>query len=226
MRNLSGDGFVYRIQTTSRSYGLTSSSSFYDFLNHTEWRALSTSLHSTLSKICIMYFTYCRRATMECQIYVRYKWWWIWSSHYYLWFRYIIIWRGWVSVIIFICGYHTIVYIILVPFNVYYRQNIVDEVRALHNFSGSAYCTHRNKGIKQMCPSGTEVSYEIGRCVNKTSKWKKENSILICSHLYCFSKYISIFNWISMCFTTLSKWWCLFWFFGGWRLSFSVSLSI
>jgi len=75
-----------------------------------------------------------------------------------------------VSVIIFICAHHTIVYIILVPFNVCYRQNIIDEVRALHNGSGYVYCTRRNKGIKQLCPPGTEVSYEIGGCVNKTSK--------------------------------------------------------
>jgi CTP:phosphocholine cytidylyltransferase-like protein len=40
LRNLSRDGFVCRIQTTSKSYGLTSSSSFDDFLNHIEWRAL------------------------------------------------------------------------------------------------------------------------------------------------------------------------------------------
>jgi hypothetical protein len=64
---------------------------------------------------------------------------------------------------------------ILVPFNVCERQNILDGVRALHNFSGYVYCTGRNKGIKQMCPPGTEVSGEIGEhikkgCVNKTSK--------------------------------------------------------
>ncbi len=65
--------------------------------------------------------------------------------------------------------------IILVPFNVCERQNIVGEVRVLHDFSGYVYCTGRNKGIKQMCPPGTEVSGEIGEyidkgCVNTTSK--------------------------------------------------------
>jgi hypothetical protein len=57
IRNLSEDGFVHRIQITNKSYGLTSSSSFNDLWNHIEWRAaLPTSLHSTLSNICIIYF--------------------------------------------------------------------------------------------------------------------------------------------------------------------------
>ncbi len=73
-----------------------------------------------------------------------------------------------VSVIIFICDHHTIVYIILVPFNVCYKHNFVaKEVRTLHNFSGYVYCTGRNRGIKQMCPPGTEVSREISECINE-----------------------------------------------------------
>jgi hypothetical protein len=53
------------------------------------------------------------------------------------------------------------------------------EVRALYNFSGYVYCTSRTKGIKQMCPPGTEVSCDSDSdiyrclnegCVNKTSK--------------------------------------------------------
>jgi hypothetical protein len=51
-------------------------------------------------------------------------------------------------------------YYCLVPFNVCDRQNIVHEVRALPNFSEYVYCTSRNKGIKQMCPPDTEVSYD------------------------------------------------------------------
>ncbi len=80
-----------------------------------------------------------------------------------------------VSIIAFICGPHTIVYIILVPFDVCDRENVLNEVRALHNFSGYVYCTSHKKGIKQMCPPGTEASREIRGymkegCVNKTSK--------------------------------------------------------
>ncbi len=81
-----------------------------------------------------------------------------------------------VSVTIFICNHHTIVYIILVPFNVCYIANSVKEVRPLHDFSGYVYCTVDNKGIIQMCPPGTEIGgciykgcYNKG-CVNKTSK--------------------------------------------------------
>jgi hypothetical protein len=80
-----------------------------------------------------------------------------------------------VNVIIFIYGHHTIVYIILVPFNVCYSPNTVHGVRPLHDLSGYVYCTDRNKGIKQLCPPGTEVlyvQYEIYGCVNKTSKCK------------------------------------------------------
>lgn len=75
-----------------------------------------------------------------------------------------------VSVIIFICDHHTTVYIILVSFDVCYRPSTVYEVWPVHNYSSYVYCTDRNKGLKQMCPPGTEVSYEIGGCVNKTSK--------------------------------------------------------
>ena len=70
------------------------------------------------------------------------------------------------------CDYHTIVYIILVPFEVCKRTNVVNEVRPLHNVSGYVFCTYPNKGIKQLCPLDTELSYEIGGCVNKTSKCK------------------------------------------------------
>ena len=74
------------------------------------------------------------------------------------------------SVIIFICDHRTIVYIILVPVDICYMESIFQIVRPLQNYSGYVYCTDRKRGIKQMCPSGTEVSYEIGGCVNKTSK--------------------------------------------------------
>ncbi len=83
-----------------------------------------------------------------------------------------------VSVIIFICNHHTIVCIILVPFNVCDRPNVMDKVRPLHNVSGYVYCTLYNKGIKQMCPPDTEIGGCIYKgcidrgCVNKTSKWK------------------------------------------------------
>jgi hypothetical protein len=73
------------------------------------------------------------------------------------------------------CDHHTIVYIILVPFNVCETANILEEVRQLHNVSGYVYCTGHNKGIKQMCPPDTEVSYvsyQVHGCVNKTSKCK------------------------------------------------------
>jgi hypothetical protein len=75
-----------------------------------------------------------------------------------------------VSVIIFICDHHTTVYIILVPVDICYVVNIIDKVWPLQNSSGYVYCTGRKRGIKQMCPPGTEISYEIGGCVNKTSK--------------------------------------------------------
>ncbi len=75
-----------------------------------------------------------------------------------------------VSVIIFICDHHTTVYIILVPVDICYMQSILQIVQPLQNYSGYVYCTGRKRGIKQMCPPGTELSYEIGGCVNKTSK--------------------------------------------------------
>jgi hypothetical protein len=47
----------------------------------------------------------------------------------------------------------------------------MDEVRALHDFSGYVYCTGRNKGIKQMCPPGTKVpcdsDSDVYRCINE-----------------------------------------------------------
>ena len=115
-----------------------------------------------------------------------------------------------VSDIIFISNHFTVVNIILVPFNICYAGTALVISQALPNDSGYVYCTDRNKGIKQMCPSDTQVSFEIGGCVNKTSKSKKETNILIRSHLYCFSKYNSFPSWISMCFRALSKWWCVF----------------
>ena len=75
-----------------------------------------------------------------------------------------------VSVIIFICDHHTTVYIILVPLDVCYRSSIVKGVLPIQNYSGYVYCTDRKKGLKQICPLGTKVSYEIGGCVNKTSQ--------------------------------------------------------
>jgi hypothetical protein len=77
-----------------------------------------------------------------------------------------------VSIIICICSHRTNFNIILEPFNICYAENIFDEVRPFHNYSGYVYCTDRRKGIKQMCPEGTKVSYKIGGCVNKTSKRK------------------------------------------------------
>jgi len=56
-----------------------------------------------------------------------------------------------------------------IPFEVCEWPNIIDEVRPLHNVSGYVFCTDRNKGIKQLCPPDTELSYEIGGCVNKTT---------------------------------------------------------
>jgi hypothetical protein len=50
--------------------------------------------------------------------------------------------------------------------------SILDLVNPFHNYSGYVYCTGRGKGIKQMCPEGSKVSYDIGGCVNTTSKWK------------------------------------------------------
>ena len=75
-----------------------------------------------------------------------------------------------VSVIIFICDHQTTVYIILVPPGICYMRSIFKDVLPVHNDSGYVYCTDRNKGLKQMCPPGTKMSYEIGGCVNKTSK--------------------------------------------------------
>jgi len=57
-----------------------------------------------------------------------------------------------------------------IPVNVCYRPSaVVYDVFPLYNYSGYVYCTGLNKGIKQMCPSGTELSYRIGGCVNKTT---------------------------------------------------------
>ncbi|CAF1197577.1 unnamed protein product [Adineta steineri] len=55
------------------------------------------------------------------------------------------------------------------PLNVCEPHYIPGRVAALQNSSGYVYCTFYDKGIKQMCPPGTEVSLEIGGCVNKTT---------------------------------------------------------
>ncbi|CAF1448707.1 unnamed protein product [Adineta steineri] len=56
-----------------------------------------------------------------------------------------------------------------IPLNVCEPHYIPQRVAALQNSSGYFYCTSYDKGIKQMCPPGTEVSLKIGGCVNKTT---------------------------------------------------------
>jgi len=78
-----------------------------------------------------------------------------------------------VSIILCACIHHfSIVYIILVPNNFCRDYNIDQTVRPSDSKSGYVFCTRYNYGTQQFCPPGTEVTFGIGRCVNKTSKWK------------------------------------------------------
>jgi hypothetical protein len=76
-----------------------------------------------------------------------------------------------VSIILCTCTHHfSIVYIILVPNNFCRDYNIEQIIRLFDKNSGYVFCTSYNYGIQQFCPSGTEVRFGIGGCVNKTSK--------------------------------------------------------
>ena len=72
--------------------------------------------------------------------------------------------------IFLVCGHVGIVHIILVPFEDCSHMFFGGPVRPFGNGSGYIYCTGPASGIKQLCPPGTEVSYYIGGCVNKTSE--------------------------------------------------------
>ena len=64
----------------------------------------------------------------------------------------------------------SIIHIILVPSNLCSSYNVFQTVTQLDKNSGYVFCTGDNKGIQQLCPPGTEVTFQDGGCVNKTSK--------------------------------------------------------
>ncbi len=41
---------------------------------------------------------------------------------------------------------------------------------SMNNDTGYVYCTAATSGIKQLCPPGTEVDFNMGGCANKTSE--------------------------------------------------------
>ncbi len=63
----------------------------------------------------------------------------------------------------------TIVSIILVEDSL--CTNPLAWVDSLANSSGYVFCTDIHKGIVQRCPSDTVVSFKVGGCVNRTSKY-------------------------------------------------------
>ena len=82
-----------------------------------------------------------------------------------------------VSVILWTCDHLSIAHIILVPCGHCETLNIHNGVYKWLNSSAYVFCTGPNKGIKQLCPPDTEVTYEVSGCVNKTSKWKENNML-------------------------------------------------
>jgi len=53
--------------------------------------------------------------------------------------------------------------------DVCYTNNNFFGVWKLANYSGYCWCTGKNLGILEFCPSGTKASYAVGGCVNETS---------------------------------------------------------
>ncbi|CAF1434417.1 unnamed protein product [Rotaria sordida] len=49
------------------------------------------------------------------------------------------------------------------------EKNVFETVMQFDNKSGYVFCTGPKKGIQQLCPPGTEVSFQVGGCVNKTT---------------------------------------------------------
>ena len=76
-----------------------------------------------------------------------------------------------VSVILLVYTHHLsiILHILLASSDVCYT-NIPWYVWKLSNDSGYVWCTGKNQGIIQLCPSGTKASHSVGGCVNETSK--------------------------------------------------------
>jgi hypothetical protein len=75
-----------------------------------------------------------------------------------------------VSGIFLICAHLNIVYIILVSYDDCSLWALLGSLISLRNTSGYVYCTTPGSGIKQLCPLGAKVSFNIDGCVNKTSK--------------------------------------------------------
>jgi hypothetical protein len=75
-----------------------------------------------------------------------------------------------VSMILLICDHVSIVHIILVPPPDCSPENFDVEFMSMNNVTGYVYCTGVSSGIKQLCPPGTEVDFNVGGCANKTSE--------------------------------------------------------
>ncbi|CAF4266059.1 unnamed protein product, partial [Rotaria sordida] len=56
-----------------------------------------------------------------------------------------------------------------IAFDLCYYYNVAKTVRRFKNKSGYVFCTGYNKGIEQLCPPGTEVTFQVGGCINKTT---------------------------------------------------------
>jgi hypothetical protein len=75
-----------------------------------------------------------------------------------------------VSMILLISDHVSIVHIILVPQEDCYLVYSGNPLMSMNNDTGYVYCTAATSGIKQLCPPGTEVDFNMGGCANKTSE--------------------------------------------------------
>ncbi len=76
-----------------------------------------------------------------------------------------------VSIIFVICDQLSIVRITLVTNGDCRPLYVGGPLLPSGNYSGYIYCIESDVGIRQICPSGTEVTFRIGGCVNITSEY-------------------------------------------------------
>ncbi len=80
-----------------------------------------------------------------------------------------------VSRIFLIYDHFIIIHIILVPVEMCQIVFMLDtNIAPYQNRSGYIYCASTSVTILQLCPSGTEMTFQVGGCVNKTSKTEKK----------------------------------------------------
>jgi hypothetical protein len=79
-----------------------------------------------------------------------------------------------VSRIFLIYDHFIIIHIILVPVEMCQIVFMLDtNIAPYQNRSGYIYCASTSVTILQLCPSSTEMTFQVGGCVNKTSKTEK-----------------------------------------------------